>query len=276
MIREIRGTNTDFGYDYKIVDSIRFGTEGCVNKFCYIMSELLGRQLDLEFINIVTPRIPEAYTNQVFDLIVKLDEKYKINSIVINDLGLLYRLKMAGLSFNEIIIGRTLVRSVSYVPWGDYITRDESEEVKRNLLMINMYHKSKLELLKNFNVTGVELCFFPLIDEAIEYLHDNGFMVYVHDKSIIASIGRTCPIVRMNNCMASKCEGLCDNSLNIKLSKTWGVNKIMFQEPSDEVKKLYPNFLLHENVVYHFYNSSVSQESLEKADVIVYDKVINN
>lgn len=252
--------------------TVRFGTEGCVNKFCKSMEELLTTDLKLKDIHIVTPRIPDKYMEKTVRYIEEVKEKYGIESIVINDYGLLYKLKGIGMKFNEVIIGRTLIRSLAYVPWGNFIIRDENDSMKENLLMANIFHKSKIEFFKEYDVTGVELCQSPLLKETIEILHENNMKAYVYHNTVIATIGRTCPIVRMKKTTAVDCEHLCDTCYKVELDKVWGVNKFMYQDPSQEVRDLVPDYMLKENVVYYITKSPVAEDT---ADYIIFDYKLN-
>lgn len=251
---------------------IRVGTEGCVHKFCECLEALLNSDCMNQIIHLVSPRIPNKYMDRVIDYLEKVREQYNVESIVVNDYGLLYRMKTLGMKYQEIILGRTLVRSLAYTPWSNYIIRDEGDSIKENLLAANIFHKSKIEFFRQYNITGVELCSSPLLKETIEMVHENNIKAYVHLNTIIATIGRTCPIVRMKETSVGECQHLCNECYKVKLNKVWGVNKFMYQEPTQQIKDLIPDYLVKENVVYYKCNEMQSQEL---ADVCIIDYMLN-
>lgn len=278
MIREVRGISPKLlheisNYDEDII--IGIGSEGCVCKFCSIMDELLQIQHKedelLKYkIRIITPRVPEKYSDRVIKCISDAIMKFNIDSVVINDYGILYGIKNMIKKEIPLIIGRTLMRSLEYVPWSAYMLRHEEEEVKKNLLIPNILHSSKLELFKKFNIVGTELCATMEASTYIDVLQKKGIKVFVHYNTIIGSLGRTCPVVRINNAKIGECVDLCDSYLEVELNKSWGANKSINQDRNLDI---IPKYQCVGNAVYYYKNDNEFQ--YEICDGVIYDNILN-
>lgn len=248
------------------------GSERCVHKFCSELKDLLALDRtnkkigELNF-RIVSPRVPEAYVDSVIKYMKEVNDKFNVESIVINDYGILNRLKHIK-NFNlQLILGRTLIKSLEYVPWSDYILRNEDENVKRNLLLPNIYHLSKLELFSKFNVEGVELCATPSTEASIIWLKEKGMKVFVHFNTVIAAIGRTCPTARIYKAKIDKCINMCDKDLTLKLKENWGSNCVVKTD-------IVPTYHCIGNTVY-YYKENNKLFPYELSDGVIYDYILN-
>lgn len=251
MEKEIRGLDIDQALARMDKQHrIAVGTEGCVNKFCKELMEMVENVREINSpLTLVTPRVNEIYFEFCIATIVRFCEKYNVEYIVVNDYGVLNRLNNYG--YKNIVLGRTLVRSLSYTPWSEYILRDESDNAKDNLQMFNIIHKEKYEFYKKMGIIGFELCYSPKLEEGILKLRNEGFKVFYHSKDIIATLGRTCPISRIYGEEASRCNEKCSKVYKIRLNKVWGANKFMYDEPKAKTRGMVPTYYSIENVVYY-------------------------
>lgn len=248
-------------------NDLRFGigTEGCVNKFCYDIENIINSEIAIQQkITLVTPRVSEDYVNRVIEDIQKFTTKYDVEYIVVNDYGIMSRLH--NLDFENLILGRTLVRSLAYVPWNDYIVRDENEDVKTNLLMYNVVHEKKYQIWDRFGICGFELCYLPEIESAIAQLKKRNYKIFYHHDDTIASIGRTCPVARYFGEEPGKCSRKCKEVSRLEISQIWGRNGVIYNNASEETKNIYPVLFNKENVVY--YKNNV--EIIPDVDYVIY------
>lgn len=276
MINELRGISINKVLKENLLENeiIGVGSEGCVHELCVKAEEMIEYKNAFEkvenfHIRIITPRIPEEYMNKVVGYIEKLFTCFKVNSIIINDYGLLHRISKMNSFEIPIILGRTLIRTLSYVPWHSYILRGESEEKKSNLLQPNILHLEKLELYKKYNVAGVELCATTNNIDTIKVLKENSIMTFVNFDNIIATIGRTCPVARMLNEEVKQCKQLCRSALNVEFVKSQGIiNTAKYETKiSDEIV---PRFLNLGSVVYH--KKCIDKEfPYELSDGVIFD-----
>ncbi len=274
---EIRGIEPKAMVDRPLNgEVIGIGSEGCVNKFCYYMKELItlsgtkGKYKDHK-IRLVSPRVPEAFTDIVTEYVKSAVETFNIESIVINDYGLLSRLHNEGVRKTPFILGRTLVRSLEYAPWSEYIVRFEEDEVQKNLLIPSIFHSAKLELLNKYNVVGTELCPTRTVGEFIPALKSKGLKVYMHYNTVIASMGRTCPVVRILGAKVGECMHLCDSSVDVKISKGWGLKQTA---DNSNITGIAPLYKCVGNAVYYLVNSS--HTPFELCDSVIFDSILNN
>lgn len=72
--------------------------------------------------------------DRVLDKIKEFIKVFNVESIVVNDYGLLYRISKTEGLISEIILGRTLIRTIEDTPWYRLIVESEQEEVKIVLL----------------------------------------------------------------------------------------------------------------------------------------------
>lgn len=254
---------------------VGIGSEGCVHAFCVSMDNYINYK-NVENINfkfrIITPRIPNKYLDIVLKKIKQIVEKLEVESIVINDYGLLYNLYNSNIKKVDFILGRTLIRSLEYVPWAEYFLENEKKELKKNATTINMLHNSKLKLFKQFNIKGIEVCLTNGIYKDILMLKELGLKIYMHFNTIIGSIGRTCPLVRIfNDIEVGNCTSLCKSTLNIELSKMKSKN-IMFYKK--EELNIMPKCKAIGNVIYYY--SNIKDFPYKICDCVIFDNRLNH
>lgn len=254
MIKELRGLTWSKILSYPINRDMNLrmsiGTEGCAKKFCHDMEEILSLDEDFNFeLTLVTPRVGEELFYRLVGLIHKICHRYIIKYIVVNDYGVLNELQKS--TYENIIIGRTLIRSLAYVPWCENLVVDETPKVKLNLFLPSIVHNAKIEFFKNYHIYGVELCATPLLEMAVNWLNANDVKIFYHYNTTISSIGRTCPYTRLMNNSVTECNYQCSEMLNVKLCQIWNAHSCLYEEKDVPSEFIIPEFFNIENVLYH-------------------------
>ena len=274
MKNEVRGFDLPLGED-KEKDFeglvIGLGSESCVHEFYYQAEKLFSfierKDFDISKykLRIITPRIPQKYFEIIENYLRRFLAIIDIDSIIFNDYGLLHRMYNQ-LSGVELILGRTLVRGLTYVPWSELILKDETFEMQDIISQLNIMHTPKIKLLKIYGIKGVELC--PTINgyKTIDYLHNQEMNVYVNYNNIIASVGRACPLVRMLDKNISNCGQLCKKALNIEFVRPGGF--IINQKGT--YNELIPNFKCVGNMILYHKNIFVDFP-YNKSDGVIFD-----
>lgn len=252
MINELRGVSFEDLKQIELFEGeiIGVGSEGCVHDCMRKVSQLMGvveKKLSHEIsYRIVTPRIPEKYMVSMLNLLSEIASQVKINSIVVNDYGLLYYLNKNCIMYGDIILGRTLIRTLADVPWNNLFLETESLEMRESMLQANIMHLEKIELFKKCNVKGVELSPVKVNENIMANLQKMGLQCYVHYNSEIATIGRTCPRLRMRKSKAEGCVLDCDESIELEFSQPYSLTKIDSKSAS-----VYPVLYNINNAIYH-------------------------
>lgn len=251
------------------IDIIAIGSERCANYFCKQLETILKQGLYKGLrIALVTPKVPNEYFNYLLDLILQLNKVTDIAYIVVNDYGLLYALNKRNIK--NIILGRILIRSISYSPWKQFFVKNEDSPLQENLKMVNLIHDSKLKLFKKFNIQGFEICNYDMTDKIIELLHNRDFTAHVHQDTFIATIGRTCPNTRLLKQNPQNCSCSCENPLDINLNRIW-ISSLYFKE-CDKNKCVIPMLKGRGNAIYY---RNTEKSEITHADVLIYDNKID-
>lgn len=253
LIKEIRGLRWSEipSQSLDSCDDIRYaiGTEGCVNKFNHDMEDILYSNRSFpQGLTLITPRVGEKIFSRFVQLVTRMCENYAIEYIVVNDYGVLNALQLDDI---KIVLGRTLIRSLAYAPWSSNLIRDESEQVKRNLLLPNIIHSSKMDFFKKYHIYAVELCATPMLESAATWLNKEGIKIFYHNDTTIASIGRTCPYARLLHETASCCTYQCEDVLNINICKIWSAKTCLYEDADGPTREVVPKYLNIENVLYY-------------------------
>ena len=271
MINELRGVNLDELKQIELFEGeiIGVGSEGCVHDCIRKVLQLMniaGKQFlnEISF-RIVTPRIPEKCMATMLNLLSEIASRVKVESIVINDYGLLYYLCKNHLLFGDIILGRTLIRTLADVPWNNLFWEAESLEMRESMLQANIMHLEKIELFKKYNVKGVELSPVKVNENIIANLQNMGLQCYVHYNNEIATIGRTCPRLRIKKSKAEGCVLDCDKSIELEFSQPYSLTKL-----DSKISSIYPILYNINNVIYHRGNV-FDKFDYQKSDGVIFD-----
>lgn len=271
MINELRGIPLDILNSFELYSNeiIGIGSEGCIHdcirKILRLLDMINNKKINNNVrFRIITPRIPQKYMDVTTELLFSVFDKIKVESIVINDYGLLFKLKKSSYLKGFIILGRTLIRTLADVPWNNLIIGNEHLELQKDILRTNILHIDKIQLFKNYKVAGVEISPVKVNNDEIQKLRDAGIKCFVHYNNEIATIGRTCPRLRLEKGNANYCVLNCDKPITLEFYQGYGVTDNI------ENKGLYPIFYNINNVIYHQQNVFKAFD-FQKSDGIIYD-----
>lgn len=252
MINELRYINEEELEKAEIYagEVIGVGSEGCVHDFYNKINSFIAYKEKFSKLQyrLITPRIPLKHMNRVLQIIDEFIKLFDVMAIVINDYGLLYQFNKLNNKHINIILGRTLIRTMADSPWYKLITENEKETIREEIVQPNILHFEKVELFKEYGVGGVELSPIKENQEAIIKLHDYDICSFVHFDSEIATIGRTCPFVRMLNKNTYECKQNCNKVINIEFQKSYG---IVSPKDTNNKDSIFPHFFGVGNVIYH-------------------------
>lgn len=248
------------------------GSESCSIKFCNeIQTFIENSELCLgKKFRIVSPKVPQAYIEPVVKCILQVIDRLDIETIIINDYGILYELRKAGVK-KKFIFGRLLVRSQEYEH--NYLKRIdplENEDVLESWLNPNILHKSKLEFLKLMNFTGVELSPSDSVKNLLLNIKEFDFDVYVHYNSMVGATGRACVCAKHSHIKPENCSELCETKYNLQLSRMYG----NFSTPTQEEINMFSRNVVIGNIVY--FVNEVKDFPFDKCRDVIIDTRIND
>ena len=190
---EIRAFQTNLGYIAGLLEgqkkyTLAIGSEQCSIHFLEETSSLL---LPKRF-TLVTPKTDVIHFEAVVRRIDELCTKFEIESIVVNDWGILQWIYDNGY-VNNIIAGRVLFGSYGYKEsLTEFIHPDEREDIVKNITAPSAIHRSKVKLLERYGVKAVEVCWSEKEDVFIPILKVYGIRVHLHLGTFLAALSKTC------------------------------------------------------------------------------------
>lgn len=226
---EVRIDNRNFNVnaDYSKYDSFSIGHESCIHKFW----DIVNNKKNIEFLKVIkkeqkeikllTPFIPEKlwddFSNR-FKVLIS-SELFMNSVIIVNDLGLLtYVHKLE--TDRKFCMGRSLIFSFEYTPWGDMIYESEDESIKAIIKQLNFYDDDKINYYRKYNVSEIEVNYKPGIYDSIKNIEKKGIRVIVNKRDFLYGIQRSCEVKRKHN-NRQDCQSLCDDKTRICLYKIW-------------------------------------------------------
>ncbi len=223
---------------------------------------------------IIIPRVQQRYYHEV---ILKIKEFMDYNlEFVINDFGIINYLVDSNISV-KVILGRTLTKSLLYVPWNEYITLKESEDNKNNIMQFNIYDDIKIIEYKKLGIQGFEISNLESskienLKFIIDYILNQDMEIGIHMDNIIQTIGRSCPTLKAlkENLRHDVCNNYCGKRIDIHPNKIFnGLNGLY----EDFDKNFSFKYYIIENIVYRevFNNVDLHNEKYECISFI-YDK----
>lgn len=220
---------------------ISFGSEGC---YYLLPSEPKLREMVVaakrknKIFKLITPKVTEAAYTAVLSLIKVLDE-YDNTEVTINDWGILNQVK---LKKAKIYIGHMLNWTMEACPWHENIMRDEMETIKHLGEVSNFDNQYKIEILRKYNVLGIETDYHESAKESFVNMEKNGIEIFTHYNLVSLSFSRTCPTAKYHNLTFPACVDLCrdEEKIDISLSKIWDSNETgqHYLETDEDVKNL--------------------------------------
>lgn len=206
---------------YEWADIISFGSESCpralpdTESYDYLI-ELLCRKHILP--KLVTPRVSQSELPDVIHLLDYIVDRNIPLDIVVNDWGILfYCLKRKDVF--QVHIGRQLCRSLFDSPWAKYILHNENQDVVKFLKAHPYDDYTKLELIREWGIKGVEINSFQEISHSIQSLISFGLEVAIDVESSLLTAGKKCLARRI--CSAGDCSQICSQVYSIEPKKKW-------------------------------------------------------
>lgn len=219
--QRLRWFDQIYNDSYEWADIISFGSESCPRALpdtdsydCII--ELLCRRHILP--KLITPRVSQNELPDVIHLLDYISNKNIPLDIVINDWGILFYC-LARKDVFQIHLGRQLCRSLFDSPWSKYILQNEGNEIVE-LMKAHPYDDfTKLNLLKEWGIKGIEVNSFHELKFSIQRLLSFGLEVVIDAESGLLTTGKACLARRI--CNKEECSKLCSQVYTIEPKKKW-------------------------------------------------------
>lgn len=159
--------------------------------------------------------------------------------VSINDWGLLYRIRSDIKLGHSVYIGRLLSKSIANWAWWPNYLAAEIQATIDYFTQSNFQQKQKLDLLKKWGVTGIEVNVEPVSENSYAKIKNQGLEIIGYMENKILAVARACPIARLNqvNVSRSNCTKLCRESFKVVPAEA-------------ERQKFFPSMALLGNVMY--------------------------
>lgn len=219
--------NFDITADYKKFNSFSIGHESCILKFFRIIQDpqfvnfLKKQKRYNKQIRILTPFVPQQHLLEMKAVLKQLlrEDIFSESVIIVNDLGMLYYIHQLDPK-RKICLGRTLVFSFDFTPWGELIYANESRAVQNVIKQVNFYDDIKITFYKQFNVMSLETNITPNTLDSLMKVNDSGIDIFIHESLFLYGIQRSCYIRRLSP--TCRCDyKKCDQSMKISLASQW-------------------------------------------------------
>jgi hypothetical protein len=226
--------------DLKKINFVVLGDYGCgkrtpsAKRIISFKPELDKKKIKIYYIS---PKTNQAF---VYDEIQKLKELIDAEiSVSINDYGVLYGLSKFIKPEHSVFIGRLLTKSIYNWEWGDLYLSKEDGEQKEYLSQHNFNQKEKIDLIKKWNIRGIEINAYSKSEKYLQLIKNYGIEIIGYADNRILSISRSCPLARENkiNVSETDCIELCSH----------GSAKVY---PDEKLRNVYPDMNLDGNVIF--------------------------
>lgn len=194
---------------------IAIGHEGCLNRLP--MCEELVEAKKINRLKIILPKIPVNSMADVEVYLKKIVCKLGSIEVTVNDYGAMLRL--ANLAGVKIVLGRLLLKSFEEHPQADLIAKRYPHSWRQNILQADIFLNEKIDLIKKYNVSAIELNLLPSTVKALTKFNLNR-KISVHgilDQTILA-VFRSCPLAKKQKILRPLCKAECENYSNIQWS----------------------------------------------------------
>lgn len=256
-----------YGKDTPVnIDGIVIGDEGCIYRALDPRWVPWVEQAEKrsQTVRYVTPPVPNKYTEELFQYIIKLAVISKIK-VTFNDYGMLYCCKEL-IEKERIIpvLGRIITRSITDCPWNKELMRYEEPKLAMAVTGNNLAHLSKWEVFRKFCIREVELNMLHSLNKM--QLDGGNLILTGYNSNALVSVGRVCFSARWQGLELPHCRNdvKCHKKLAIEINKKWGKMKLMYEEPSEQVKQKYQDLYVRGNIVYkQLRNSLILEQSFD-------------
>ena len=205
------------------VDCISLGDEGCVYRLPdpFTLKKILLSLLSIKVKpRLVTPKVGESELEIVLQLVKTAAEFGDRIDLIVNDLGVLqFSIEIA--SKMNIYFGRVFARSIIDCPWYQFILRKEIPEVRDGFTKHAYDHKEKIDLLRSYNIKGIEVNNLSGIEKSILQITRNNTEVNAHYGRRLLTLGRGCITARHFDLGIKKCLSVCGTEFQLDWDGLW-------------------------------------------------------
>ncbi len=231
---------------------IVIGDEGCIyrtldSRWIGWVEKALTKNLVIRY---VTPIVPNQYIEELFNYIVDLTAIVKLK-VTFNDYGMLYRCKqLIEKDLITPVLGRIITRSIVDCPWIDELLKHEDPSLTVAITGSNLVHQSKWDIMQKYRIKEIEVNSSTLKD-AVQ-LRRNRLILTGYTSNALVSVGRVCYSARWQGLELPQCcnDPRCLKKLFIEIDQKWGKMKLIYEEPSEQVKEKYQGLFIRGNIVY--------------------------
>ena len=264
MLYEIRNSLKDnYTSDFEFLQDNDYvyaiGSEQCCVSF---LRETNLCEIPRRF-TLVTPKTDVFHFKAVMDRICKLCKDNEIDSIVVNDLGIMHCLRDLGNTI-ELTVGRVLLGSFGYKEsLESFIHPDEKTDVVNNAIAPCVIHKSKIDLFDKYNITSAEVCICENEKNYMSLLKNYGIKIHLHLGTILSALSKTCFKLSSNDNGTLSCNYECDKLELLKLAYINNYNPLdknsIVEDDYNKLISSFQNYYLSGNAIYrisenHQYN----------------------
>ncbi len=226
-------------------------------------------RLDKGTLTLITPKTDDMHFDGIITRIVDVNNRCNLDSIVINDWGVLECLNEIGIQ-TKYTIGRVLLGSFGYKESvGDFIHPEENKENVMNILAPSALHKSKIDLFRKYNATAVEVNMLENDKEYTEMLKSYGMNVHAHFDVVLSALSKVCYKANAEHVFCNQECRFPEMLRLVHINKYNPLDKTSMAE--DEYNQLlseFPEYYLVGNAVYRINDGS----NCEKTSL--YDRII--
>lgn len=249
---------------------IAIGSEHCSLEFIYEVNKALP-YIKNKLFRLVTPKVDQFHFQDVINAIDLVLEINRPESVIVNDLGVLYYLKKYALN---ITLGRVLVSTYAYRDTlDDFIHPKEKTSIVVNALAPNIIHKSKIKLFQKYGATALELCPLPNEEKYVTLLRHYGMKIHIHCNSYIAALSKVCYTLNAEDDIFC-CNHYCTMPQKLGLSYMSHYNPTsrnsLTESEFTKMQRSFPHYMLSGNTVYRIDNDKTINENMY--DTIIIDK----
>jgi hypothetical protein len=225
---------------------------------------------------IATPFVPESKFNDIFELILKLNDLNKKFDLTINDYGILRRIfqTIKDRKF-DLFMGHIYSTSFENCPWHDMVLAKESDFIKKSWCENSFTNDFLLQHVMNYGIDGIEIEMLPImLGSSSKYFKEKGLKVKGLIDYIPSTVSRSCHQARYNHKTPSaECHACCDEPLYAKFTHKFSWEDKDTYVPIDEElrRKLIPNYILLGNMVYCKREFELTRENTQYIDEIMLD-----
>lgn len=202
-------------------DTICLGHSGCIHKMAGLAEEHIqyilqqGKSAKIEL-----PILFETHFERVME---KVQQFFHLPlNIVVNDWGTLhYLVSQQNPPHVSFSLGRQLVYSLMNCPWYEDILQNETNDIRKAYLQVNVDSDSILALLQQYGVKEIDLDMGPGMQESIQSLRKEGIAINAFLDYAMASMSRSCHTVRAYNESVGNCGYLCNEAIYIEPRQRW-------------------------------------------------------